>query len=191
MAIENFEQKLAELEALLFIHGEPLANKKAEKILELDKEDFEALVSELDKRLAAEGRGIALVRDGEKLQFATKPQFAKLVEGFVKEEMSEDLTPATLEVLSIIAYLSPVTRSEIDYRRGVNSSFTLRNLMLRGLIERYPDPERPSSLLYRPTFEFFRHLGVKGKEEMPDFEKFRAALTISQTDQEQQKENIQ
>ncbi|HUX35504.1 MAG TPA: SMC-Scp complex subunit ScpB [Candidatus Paceibacterota bacterium] len=189
----NFEQKIAELEALLFIHGEPLTNKKAEKILELGKEDFEALVSELDKRLAAEGRGIALVRDGEKLQFATKPQFAKLVEGFVKEEMSEDLTPATLEVLSIIAYLSPVTRSEIDYRRGVNSSFTLRNLMLRGLVERYPDPERPSSLLYRPTFEFFKHLGAKGKEELPDFEKFRAALTISQTEgqQEAQKENTQ
>jgi len=191
MAMENFEQKLAELEALLFIHGEPLANKKAEKILELSKEDLESLVSELDKRLEAEGRGLTLVRDGEKLQFATKPQFAKLVEGFVKEEMSEDLTPATLEVLSIIAYLSPVTRSEIDYRRGVNSSFTLRNLMLRGLIERFPDPARPSSLLYRPTFEFFRHLGVKGKEELPDFEKFRAALTISQPDeqQEQQKEN--
>lgn len=187
--MENFEQKLAELEALLFIHGEPLANKKAEKILELGKEDLEQLVSELDKRLAADGRGIALVRDGEKLQFATKPRFAKLVEGFVKEEMSEDLTPATLEALSIIAYLSPVTRSEIDYRRGVNSSFTLRNLMLRGLIERYPDPERPASLLYRPTFEFFRHLGVKGKEELPDFEKFRAALTISQEEgqREQQK----
>ena len=190
MAMENLEQKLAELEALLFIHGEPLTRKKAEKILEVSKEELESLVSEFETRLSAEGRGLTLVRDEEKIQFATKPQFAKLVEGFVKEEMSEDLTPATLEVLSIIAYLSPVTRSEIDYRRGVNSSFTIRNLMLRGLIERFPDPERPSSLLYRPTFEFFRHLGVKGKEELPDFEKFKAALTISQ-EAEQPKENTQ
>ncbi len=176
----NFEQKLAELEALLFIHGEPLTRKKAKKILELTKEDLDSLVIELETRLSAEGRGLALVRDEEKIQFATKPQFAKLIEGFVKEELSEDLTPATLEVLSIIAYLSPVSRSEVDYRRGVNSSFTLRNLMLRGLIERFPDPTRPSSLLYRPTFEFFRHIGVKGKEELPDFEKFRASLTISE-----------
>lgn len=186
----NLEQKLAELEALLFIHGEPLTNKKAEKILELTKEGLGSLITELEKRMSAEGRGLALIRDEEKIQFATKPQFAKLIEGFVKEELTEDLTPATLEVLSIIAYLSPVSRAEIDYRRGVNSSFTLRNLLLRGLIERFPDPERPSSLLYRPTFEFFRHLGMKGKEELPDFEKFRVALAISQADGEQ-KENTQ
>ncbi len=181
MALENFEQKLAELEALLFIHGEPLARKKAEKILELEKENFDSLVSELEKRLSAEGRGLALVRDNEKIQLATKPLFAKLIEGFVKEEMSEDLTPATLEVLSIIAYLGPVSRAQIDYRRGVNSSFTLRNLMLRGLIERIPDPERATSFLYRPTFEFFRHLGVNGREELPDFEKFHVSLTISES----------
>ena len=193
--MENLEQKLAELEALLFIHGEPLAKKKAQKILELTKEDLDPLVAELENRMSAEGRGLALVRDEEKIQFATKPQFAKLIEGFVKEELSEDLTPATLEVLSIIAYLSPVSRAEIDYRRGVNSSFTLRNLMLRGLIERFPDPARPSALLYRPTFEFFRHLGVKGKEELPDFEKFRASLTVSEPAEaptsEQQQENVQ
>ncbi len=176
----NFEQKLAELEALLFIHGEPLAKKKAEKILELGKEDLESLVSELEKRLSAEDRGLALIRDNEKIQLATKPLFAKLIEGFVKEEMSEDLTPATLEVLSIVAYLGPVSRAQIDYRRGVNSSFTLRNLMLRGLIERITDPERATSFLYRPTFEFFRHLGVNGKEELPDFEKFRASLSVSE-----------
>lgn len=184
----NLEQKLAELEALLFIHGEPLARKKAEKILELGKEDLDSLVSEFEKRLAVENRGLALVRDNEKIQLATKPQFAKLIEGFVKAEMSEDLTPATLEVLSIIAYLGPVSRAQIDYRRGVNSSFTLRNLMLRGLIERLPDPERPSSFLYQPTFEFFRHLGVNGKEELPDFEKFKASLSVSEP-QEVRQEN--
>ncbi len=180
MAIENFEQKLAELEALLFIHGEPLPKKKAEKILELEKENLDTLILELEKRLAAEGRGLTLVHDNEKIQLATKPQFAKLIEGFVKEEMSEDLTPATLEVLSIIAYLGPVSRAQIDYRRGVNSSFTLRNLMLRGLIERLSDPERTNSFLYQPTFEFFRHLGVSGKEGLPDFEKFRTSLSVSE-----------
>ena len=179
--MENLEQKLAELEALLFIHGEPLTKKKAGKILELTKEDLDSLIAEIESRLSAEGRGLMLVRDEEKIQFATKPQFAKLIEGFVKEELSEDLTPATLEVLSIIAYLGPVSRADIDYRRGVNSSFTVRNLMLRGLIERFSAPDRPSSFLYRPTFEFFRHLGVKGKEELPNFEKFRAALTISES----------
>src|SRR3989344_5272271 len=179
--MNNLEQKLAELEALLFIHGEPFVKKKAEKILELSKEDFDSLLKEFENRLSADGRGLAVVRDEEKIQLATKPQFAKLIENFVKDEFNEDLTQASLEVLSIIAYLGPVSRSQIDYRRGVNSSFTVRNLMLRGLIERFSDPERPSSFLYRPTFEFFRHLGVKGKEELPDFEKFRESLTVSES----------
>ena len=179
--MNNLEQKLAELEALLFIHGEPFVKKKAEKILELSKEDFDSLLKEFENRLSADGRGLAVVRDEEKIQLATKPQFAKLIENFVKDEFTEDLTQASLEVLSIIAYLGPVSRSQIDYRRGVNSSFTVRNLMLRGLIERFSDPERPSSFLYRPTFEFFRHLGVKGKEELPDFEKFRESLTVSES----------
>lgn len=179
--MSNIEQKLAELEALLFIHGEPFPKKKAEKILELSKEDFDSLLAEFENRLSTEGRGLTVVRDDEKIQLATKPQFAKLIENFVKDEFTEDLTQASLEVLSIIAYLGPVSRAQIDYRRGVNSSFTVRNLMLRGLIERFSDPDRPSSFLYKPTFEFFRHLGVKGKEELPDFEKFRESLAISES----------
>ncbi|MBI4084898.1 MAG: SMC-Scp complex subunit ScpB [Candidatus Liptonbacteria bacterium] len=176
--MENIEKKLAELEALLFIHGEALSKKKAAKLLELDKENFDSLLSEMEKRLDSESRGLVIIKDEEKIQLGTKPAFAKLLENFVKEELSEDLTPATLEVLSIIAYLGPVSRAEIDYRRGVNSSFTVRNLMLRGLIERFSDPERPVSFLYRPTFEFFKHIGVKNREELPDFRKLKESLSV-------------
>lgn len=175
----NNEQKLAELEAILFINGEPLSRKKAEKTLGLEKGEIDALLEEFDKRLSSEGRGLTLIRDEEKIQLATKPAFAKFVEEFVREELADDLTPASLEVMSIIAYLGPVSRAEIDYRRGVNSSFTVRNLMIRGLVERFSDPKNPQSFLYRPTFEFFRHIGVKGRENLPDYEKLRASLSVS------------
>ena len=62
---------------------------------------------------------------------------------FVKEELTEDLTPASLETLSIVAYLGPISRVRIEYLRGVNSSVILRSLMIRGLIERFADPEHP------------------------------------------------
>ena len=174
--MEHLDQKLSALEALLFLHGEPLPRTKAEKILEVTKEEMDLLLQEFAHRLQAEERGLALLRDEVKLQLTTKPEFGKILERFVKEELREDLTPASIEALSLIAYLGPVPRNRVDYIRGVNSSFILRSLMLRGLVERTPDPERSFSYLYRPTFELLRHLGVKNQEELPEYEKFRTLL---------------
>ncbi len=176
--MENFEDRLASLEALLFIHGEPLARKKAQKVLEATNEEFDLLLKELAERLSQTDRGLNLMNDGEKIQLVTKPQFGKLLEGFVKAELNEDLTPAGLEVLSIIAYLGPISRSRIEYRRGVNSSFTLRNLLLRGLIEKFSDSQHPASPLYRPSFEFLKYLGIAKQEELPEYPKFSSLLTV-------------
>ena len=174
--MNQIEKKLAELEVLLFVQGEPLSKKKAQKLLEMKGDEFESLLEEFEKRMAGEGRGLAFLRGEDKIQLATKADFKGLVESFVKSELSEDLTPASLEVLSLVTYLGPVSRSEIEYRRGVNSSFTLRNLMIRGLIERLPETGKAGVNLYRPSFEFLRHLGVTKKEELPEYEKFSSAL---------------
>ena len=165
--------KLAELEALLFIHGEPLPLAKAGRMLGVPEEELAALASELAGNLESADRGLALLRDSEKLQLVTKPAFHKLLESFVRGELSEDLTPASLETMSIIAYFGPISRSRIEYQRGVNSSFILRNLILRGLVERFQDPESAHSFLYRPTFDFWKHLGVSRPEDLPEFEKFK------------------
>lgn len=169
-------KRLAELEALLFAHGEPLSVKKIAKILDCGEEDVTKLVSELGRRLENEGRGVHLASLGDKVQLVTKPEFGKLLEHFAKEELSEDLTPASLEALAIIAYLGPISRARLEYLRGVNSSFILRSLRLRGLIERTEDPESPNSYLYGPSFELIKHLGVKQKENLPDYEKLRSVL---------------
>lgn len=174
---ETFEKKLGELEALLFIYGEPLPRKKAEKTLDVSKVELDSLIEEFGKRLSAEDRGLNLMTDNEKIQLVTKPQFGKFLEHFVKAELSGDLTPASLETLSIILYLGPVSRGEIDYRRGVNSSFTLRNLLLRGLIEKSSDKEHQGSYLYQASFDLLKHLGITKKEELPEYEKFKSLLT--------------
>src|SRR3989344_9385858 len=119
------DDKLAELEALLFIHGEPLTLKKISAVLGLEKKEVEQIIEEIKKQLETDSRGLTLVSDGEKIQLATKPQFGKILEDFVKEELSEDLTPASLETLSIVAYFGPISRARIEYVRGVNSIFIL------------------------------------------------------------------
>ena len=96
----------------------------------------------------------------------------------MKEELTEDLTPASLETLSIVSYLGPISRTRIEYLRGVNSSVILRNLMIRGLIERFHDPEHASGFLYRLTFDAMKHFGIQQKEDLPDFPKFQELLKV-------------
>ena len=172
------DKKLASLEALLFIHGEPLSYKKIEAVLGLKKDEIEAVVAELKKQLEQSGRGLQLITDKEKMQLTTKPEFNKILEDFVKEEITEDLSPASLEALAIVAYLGPISRPRIEYLRGVNSSVILRSLSIRGLIERMPDPAHSSGFLYRTTFDLMKHLGIKEKEELPEFEKFQDLLKV-------------
>lgn len=172
----DLNEKLGELEALLFIHGEPLSLKKIQVILELKAEESGMVLEELKKRLEAGDRGLALVSDEERVQLTTKPKFGKILEKFVKEELSEDLTPASLEALAIVAYFAPISRARLEYLRGVNSVFILRSLLLRGLVERHPDPDRMNAFLYKPTFDLLKHLGLKDREELPEFGKFQELL---------------
>jgi segregation and condensation protein B len=72
----------------------------------------------------------------------------------------KDLGKAGLETLSIILYQGPISRAEIDYIRGVNSNFILRNLLIRGLIERVENPHDQRSFLYKPTLELISYLGL-------------------------------
>ena len=168
----NKNKKLAELEALLFIYGEPISFKKISEVLEISKENVLKLVEEFKIILEDENRGLTLLFLEEKIQIGTKPEFSSILEKLIKKEVSEDLTPASLETLALILYFSPISRSKIEYHRGVDSSFILKSLLLRGLIERYPDPKIPNTYLYVPSFKLLRHLGISKKEDLPDYEKF-------------------
>lgn len=182
MEQRTLEKKLAELEALLFIHGEPASVHKIQKILGLVPKETEEVLAALRTELRSSDRGLSLVTLGERVQLVTKPEFGKLLQEFVKEEMAEELTLASLEALAIISYLGPVSRSRLEYLRGVNSTFILRSLLLRGLVERFLDPKHPNSYLYVPSFELLKHLGVGKVEELPEFEKFQSLIKISELD---------
>ena len=180
---DELAKKIASLEALLFVHGEPVSYKKIETVLGFAKGEGETVATELAKRCADDPTsGLAIILDREKAQIATKPTWSKLLEDFVKEEITEELTPASLEALSLITYLGPISRAKLEYLRGVNSIVILRSLMIRGLIERFPDPEHPSGFLYRPTFELMKHLGISAEKELPDYDKFRDLLKIFESE---------
>ena len=184
------DKKLAELEALLFIHGEPISYKKIESVLGLEAGECEALIVEMKKKLEEGGRGLQVVAGNEKVQLATKPEYNVILENFVREELSEDLTPASLEALAIVAYLAPISRAKIEYLRGVNSLVILRSLMIRGLVERLPDPQHATGYLYQPTFDLMKQLGLQSKEDLPEYEKFQELLKVFEA-QNQTKNEVQ
>ena len=170
----NLNPKLtAKIEALLFIYGEPLTFKKLSKNLGVKESEIKEAVQSLAGDLIGENRGLHLIMDDEKVQLATKPEFGKLLEDAVKSELNEELTSASLETLSIIVYSAPISRAEIDYIRGVNSSFILRSLLIRGLVEREPDPRRLNAFVYKPSFEFLKRLGLGRPEDLPEYTEFQ------------------
>lgn len=186
----NPQSLMSRLEALLFIYGEPMETKKLAKILGVKEAEIISGISALETELQREERGLSLVQDKGTVQMVTKPEFAKLLEDITKQEFTESLTPAGLETLSIIAYAGPISRADIEYIRGVNSSFIVRTLLMRGLVERGVDPKRSNTYLYSTSFELLRHLGLSKNSDLPDYSKYKE-LVAHMHDELQQKDSAQ
>ncbi|PIR68438.1 SMC-Scp complex subunit ScpB [Candidatus Nomurabacteria bacterium CG10_big_fil_rev_8_21_14_0_10_35_16] len=164
---------ISEIEAVLFIYGEPIQDKKLAKLLGVEDDEFRAGIEELKKELEREERGLSLIEDKGKIQLVTKPAFSSLLEDMTKQEFTENLSPATLETLSIICYAGPISRADIEYIRGVNSSFILRTLVMRGLVEREVNPKRANAYVYSTSFDLLRYLGLSKVEDLPDYKKYK------------------
>lgn len=162
-----------QIEGLLFSLGRPLGRAELCKLLTTDPATIEQAVAEL----VGAPRGVALVDDGVQIELRVAPAAASLVEQVRKDEYSRELGRAGAEALSAILYRGPLTRAEIDFIRGVNSSQTLRTLTLRGLVRRVPNPKDERSFLYEPTTDLLAQLGVATTKELPDYSHVRERLT--------------
>ncbi len=160
----NLEQKI---EAILFWKGEPLSRKKLSEILEVGQVEINEAISKLKENLV--NRGVVVVEKDDELTLGTAPQVSELIEKLQKEELNKELSKASLETLSILLYKNGTTRAEIDYIRGVNSSFILRALSVRGLVEKTIDPNDNRRFVYKPSLNLLSFMGIKSIEEMPEF----------------------
>ncbi|MEK7107555.1 MAG: SMC-Scp complex subunit ScpB [Patescibacteria group bacterium] len=158
----------AKIEAILFWKGEPVSLKKLALWLGVAKEAVESALGALEKKLTE--RGVALLRKDDEVALGTAPALGELMERLVKEELAGELSKASLETLTIILYRGPVGKQEIDYIRGVNSGYTLRSLLIRGLTERLENPSDRRTHLYKPTFELLSYMGIKRLTDLPDYQ---------------------
>lgn len=155
------------IEAILFLSPKPISLKRLKKIFPQAKQ----IITQLQQEYS--DRGITIVEKEQTYQMVTAPEVSQFVKTFFKKDFDEPLSQASLEVLSIICYLGPITRAEIEKLRGVNSAYILRTLLIRGLIERKIHPQKNNVFVYQPSLELLKYLGVQKAEELPGYEELR------------------
>jgi len=191
------------IESLLFAAGEPLSLERLSKIIGEKEKIVKEVLEKLSEELKNQNRGIRLLNNkstnrNEEWLMVTAPETTPFVQRLKKEVIEGDLSAASQETLAIIAYRGPITRAQINEIRGVDSSYILHQLLLRGLIERsvhaekynaYSDPpkfssenlggekqgsrRRRGSYVYNISFSFLQHLGINNVQELPQYEEFK------------------
>jgi segregation and condensation protein B len=164
----------SKIEGLLFYKGEDVSIKTLAELLKVSTDEINEALNKLEISLT--NRGLVLVRKDQSVVLGITKELSSLIESIRKDEITKELTKASLDTLSIILYKNEVSRSEIDYIRGVNSSFILRNLIVRGLIERVVDPKDSRRLLYHPTFDTLTFMGITSIDQLPNYQEVRNQL---------------
>ena len=165
----NERQKLGAMEAMLFANGEPVEAGRLAEAMRITPEEAQDLLRTLQGEYDARESGMVLLRfEGDRWQLTTRPYYGDIVKRILDTRHNAPLSPAALEVLAVIAYNQPVSRSFIEQVRGVDSSSTVTKLLERRLIEeagRLDLPGKP--VAFRVTDTFLRVFGLGSLADLP------------------------
>ncbi len=161
------------LEALLFTSPRPIAAERLAEACACGEEEASAAVDALRAEYAAGMHGIELREVAGGFTFAVAEDCAADVRRLTGVEKPDDLTPALLETLAVVAYLEPVTRAEIAEVRGVSSEWALGALEERGLVEQEGRADTPGApILYGTGERFLKLFGLTSRDDLPPLEEF-------------------
>lgn len=161
-------EAMALLEAFLFAAGDPIERHKLAELLDVSSERLDMLLDQLKRRYQIDVlSGLRLSEINDKVALATKVELGESLALLFEPTNRQDLSQASYEVLAVIAYSEPVTRSEIEMVRGVNSDSIVSRLIERGLVEQRGHldvPGRPG-LLY-VSEQFLADFGLKSTQDL-------------------------
>ena len=164
----------AQIEALLFSEGGTVTKKRLIQLLHCNNLELETALSELKGALT--GHGISVLETDTDVSLVIASNSSEAIKQIRSKELDRDIGEAGLEVIAIIGYRGPSTRTEVDYIRGVNSGSTIRALVSRGLIDRTQNPSDSREYRYRLSSSVLAYLGVTRKEDFPDYAKISSEL---------------
>ncbi len=172
--LQTVEDMECAVEAILFAAGYPIAYEKLAAVIGIPLRDLMNIVAGLSKKY--KHRGIQLLMFPDTCQLCTKEMFAPYIREALGIRRGGNLSNSSMEVLAVVAYNQPVTRTFVDTVRGVDSSYAMTSLLDKGLIEavgRLEAPGRP--MLYGTTEKFLRVFGLNSLSDLPETEALDAA----------------
>ncbi len=161
-------QIIKAIEAVLFASGEPVSIERISALFEISKKETEKLMGEVIAHIENADLGFEVLTLADSFQLATKKDYSDYVKAALDMKRRVPLSPASLEVLAVIAYNQPVTKSFVEQVRGVDCTSVISSLVEKELIEergRLELPGRP--LLYGTTKNFLRCFSLSSLEELP------------------------
>ncbi len=170
------------IEAILFASGKSVALSDIAEKLEVTTKEIKKSLEELEARYGAEG-GIRLLQFNGKAQLASNPDYKAEVEAVLNPIREKELTRTILECAAIVAYKQPITKTEIELLRGLNSDYAVHALMELKLI--YPCGRKDAvgrPILYATTDEFLKRFKLNSLSDLPDYETLMAAIARTETD---------
>ncbi len=174
MTAANTQDIKSILEALLFISEHPITIVQMKDVLEgVSVDNIKTILQGLQEDYAHQNRGMVIVEIADGYQMLSNSFYAPYVRNFFKTRHKEKLSKPALECLAIIAYRQPVSRTDIELIRGVNSDGVVIHLLEKGLIKitgRKEIPGRP--YLYGTTKQFLEYFGLKSLSGLPKLEDF-------------------
>lgn len=168
------EKSKAIIEAILFSTGKEITIKELSMAIEKSPEETEVIVNELKNDYDNSNRGIEIIKVNNSYQMCTKKEFYEYIEQVTQKGAKPNLSNASLEVISIIAYNPNITRAELETIRGVNCDATIYKLLEYNLIEetgKLDAPGRPTT--YATTSKFLKMFGLTNLDELPELPKYK------------------
>lgn len=170
---------LSQIEALLLVANRAVSLKELSFSLGEQASVLENYLAELSDRYQANDSGFRLIKAANNYQLVSAGKHAELLKKFLKTENTTELSQASLEALTVIAYRGPVTKINLERIRGVNCSLIIRNLLIRGLIEENFDRQKNENY-YQLSLDFIRHLNLNKIEDLVDYDKLHNLEELEQ-----------
>lgn len=164
------------IETILFVMAEEVAISKLAENLEVTAEECLLELKKLEADYRKSSSVLRLVFKRDEVQLVVKAESASFLKTYFKIGKPEQLSPAMLEVLSIIAYKGPISKAGIEYIRGVNCRLILRKLAIKGLIEKKEQVVNSRIFLYEASLQLLKKLGILKLEDLPNYDKLTKKL---------------
>lgn len=156
------------VEGLLFVAGDAVPIKDLCSVISIDETTLRRIINQMMDSFSEEKRGVQIIEVNNCYQLCTRPEHYEYIERLVKPQSRQGLSQASLETLAIIAYKQPITKSQIDYIRGVKSEGCIARLAEKELIYEAGRMDGPGrAIIYRTTDNFLKLFGMKSLNELP------------------------